>query len=199
MEPKIVTILRRRHNNSTALLKLLSWGLGIDSIIYYASQVFESLGLTGGTQALLATGVTGVVFLVFTIPAMLVIDRVGRKPMLLVGSVVMCCSMVITGIIVAKFRHNWPAHAGAGWTAVAFIWIYIGAFGATWGPASWTLISEIFPLSIRMLRIADRMHLPEFMHVQYLDPRVTGTCLGLFSIFGITDIFISQLFSSSPS
>lgn len=88
--------------------------------------------------------------------------------MLLVGSVVMCVSMVITGIIVAKFRHNWPAHAAGGWTAVAFIWVYlsssyqfavtdpdiviqvyIGAFGATWGPASWTLVSEIFPLSIR--------------------------------------------------
>jgi len=69
--------------------------------------------------------------------------------MLLVGSAVMFVSMVITGIIVAKFRHNWPAHADAGWAAVALIWIYIGAFGATWGPVSWTLVSEIFPLSIR--------------------------------------------------
>ncbi|KYG41677.1 hypothetical protein M433DRAFT_547418 [Acidomyces richmondensis BFW] len=122
---------------------------GIDSIIYYASDVFVSLGLTGGTTALLATGVTGVVFFVSTLPAMAVIDKVGRKPMLLVGSAVMFVSMVITGIIVAKFRHDWKAHANAGWTAVAFIWVYIGAFGATWGPASWTLVSEIFPLSIR--------------------------------------------------
>ncbi|KAK4506166.1 hypothetical protein PRZ48_004131 [Zasmidium cellare] len=80
---------------------------------------------------------------------MAVIDKVGRKPMLLVGSVVMFVSMVLTGIIVAKFRHNWPSHRAAGWTAVSFIWVYIGAFGATWGPASWTLVAEIFPLSIR--------------------------------------------------
>ncbi|KFZ07066.1 hypothetical protein V502_09882, partial [Pseudogymnoascus sp. VKM F-4520 (FW-2644)] len=91
---------------------------GIDAIIYYASNVFVSLGLTGGTIALLATGVTGVVFIVSTVPAMLIIDKVGRKPMLLVGSVVMFVSMVTVGIIVAKFRHDWPAHSTAGWIAV---------------------------------------------------------------------------------
>ena len=122
---------------------------GIDAIIYYASNVFQSFGLTEGTIALLATGVTGVVFFVSTLPAMAIIDKVGRKPMLLVGSVVMMISMVLTGIIVAKFRHDWPNHRAAGWVAVAFIWIYIGAFGGTWGPASWTIVAEIFPLSIR--------------------------------------------------
>ncbi|RKL46043.1 hypothetical protein BFJ72_g2952 [Fusarium proliferatum] len=122
---------------------------GIDAIIYYASQVFESLGLTGGTQALLATGVTGVVFFVFTLPAMAIIDKVGRKPMLYVGSIVMLISMVLAGIIVAKFQHDWETHSAAGWVAVAFIWLYVGAFGATWGPVSWTLVAEIFPLSIR--------------------------------------------------
>ncbi|KAK2016158.1 quinate permease [Colletotrichum eremochloae] len=122
---------------------------GIDAIIYYASNVFQSLGLTGGTTALLATGVTGVVFFISTLPAMAFIDKVGRKPILIVGSIVMLISMVIPGIIVAKFSHDWPGHPAEGWVAVAFIWVYIGAFGASWGPVSWTLISEIFPLSIR--------------------------------------------------
>ncbi|OQE13538.1 hypothetical protein PENFLA_c046G10295 [Penicillium flavigenum] len=122
---------------------------GIDAIIYYASTVFQSLGLTGGTQALLATGVTGVVFFVCTLPAMPLIDRVGRKPMLYTGSAVMWISMVLVGIIVAKFGNDFENHSNAGWAAVAFIWIYVGAFGATWGPVSWTLVAEIFPLSIR--------------------------------------------------
>ncbi|KAJ5209991.1 Major facilitator superfamily domain general substrate transporter [Penicillium cf. griseofulvum] len=122
---------------------------GVDAIIYYASNVFVSLGLTGGTIALLATGVTGVVFLISTVPGMLVIDKFGRKPMLLGGSIVMLVSMVIVGVIVAKFQHDWPSHVAAGWTAVALIWLYIAGFGATWGPVSWTLVSEIFPLSIR--------------------------------------------------
>lgn len=51
--------------------------------------MFQSLGLTGGTLALLASGVTGVIFMISTIPAMPLIDKVGRKPMLIVGSVVM--------------------------------------------------------------------------------------------------------------
>ncbi|KAL3481356.1 general substrate transporter [Aspergillus californicus] len=122
---------------------------GIDAIIYYASNVFEDLGLTGGTTALLATGVTGVIFFVSTIPAMFLIDKVGRKPMLIVGSIAMWIFMVIPAIIVAKFRHDWPSHTVGGWTAVVSIWLYTGAFGATWGPVSWTLVSEIFPLSIR--------------------------------------------------
>lgn len=122
---------------------------GIDSIIYYASNVFQDLGLTGGTQALLATGVTGVVFFVFTLPAMGIIDKVGRKPMLYVGSGVMWVSMVLAGIIAAVYHKDWPAHMSAAWTTVAFIWLYVGAFGATWGPVSWTLVAEIFPLSIR--------------------------------------------------
>jgi hypothetical protein len=48
----------------------------------------------------------------------LVIDKIGRKPMLLGGSIVMCSSMVIVGVIVAKFQHDWPGHVAAGWTAV---------------------------------------------------------------------------------
>lgn len=48
----------------------------------------------------------------------LVIDKIGRKPMLLGGSALMCSSMVIVGIIVAKFGQDWPAHVAAGWTAV---------------------------------------------------------------------------------
>ncbi|KAF2108571.1 quinate permease [Lophiotrema nucula] len=135
---------------STAWLVMFfqQWS-GIDAIIYYASNIFLSLGLTGGTQALLATGVTGVVFFVSTLPAMAIIDKVGRKPMLHVGSIVMWVCMVIAGIMVAKFRHDWNAHAAEGWVVVAFIWVYVGAFGATWGPVSWTLVAEIFPLSIR--------------------------------------------------
>lgn len=62
----------------------------MDAVIYYASNVFKSLGLTGGTIALLATGVTGVVFLISTIPAMvsLVSSRVPAITLLTVPSIV---------------------------------------------------------------------------------------------------------------
>ncbi|KAM3434431.1 hypothetical protein NHJ13734_006001 [Beauveria thailandica] len=138
----------KRISTGFLVMAAQQWS-GIDAIIYYASNIFQSLGLTSGTNALLATGVTGVVFMASTIPAMFIIDRVGRKPMLIVGSIVMGIAMVTVGVIVAKFRHDWPSHSAAGWAAVALIWVYIAGFGATWGPVSWTLVSEIFPLSIR--------------------------------------------------
>lgn len=95
-------IIRTKDNFKRVLFAWLvmffqQWS-GIDAIIYYASNVFVSLGLTGGTQALLATGVTGCVFLVSTVPAMVIIDKVGRKIMLLLGSLVMFSTMVITGV-----------------------------------------------------------------------------------------------------
>ena len=114
---------------------------GIDSIIYYVSSIFQTLSFTSGTISLLATGVVGIINVAVTIPAIMVIDKVGRKPVLLVGSFGMFSSMIIVAVIVAKFQHDWAAHSAAGWTAVAFIWIYIANFGYSWGPASWVLIS----------------------------------------------------------
>ncbi|KAJ5295761.1 hypothetical protein N7508_010582, partial [Penicillium antarcticum] len=58
-------------------------------------------------------------------------------------------AMVLAGIIVAKFGNDSENHSNTGWAAMAFIWIYVGAFGATWGPVSWTPVAEIFPLSVR--------------------------------------------------
>ncbi|PYI12529.1 quinate permease [Aspergillus sclerotiicarbonarius CBS 121057] len=122
---------------------------GIDSIIYYAPIVFRNLGLTDNTISLLATGVVGVINVVTTIPAMFVIDKVGRKPLLICGSTGMLLCQLITGVIVAKCQDDWPAHRAAGWASVAMIWLYIFNFAYSWGPASWTLIAEIYPLSIR--------------------------------------------------
>ncbi|GAB1202524.1 hypothetical protein APSETT445_001141 [Aspergillus pseudonomiae] len=66
----------------------------------------------------------------------LIIDKVGRKPMLLVGSLVMLLSMVIVGVIVAKFRHDWPSHEAAGWSAVEIFPLSIRAKGASIGAFS---------------------------------------------------------------
>ncbi|KAH8894964.1 quinate permease [Thozetella sp. PMI_491] len=161
---------------------------GIDAIIYYAPSVFTSLGLTEGTTALLATGVTGVVFFVCTLPAMAIIDRVGRKPMLLVGSVVMLVSMVIVGVLVSQYSGNWGSHSAAGWVCVALLWVYVGAFGATWGPASWTLVAEIFPLSIRAKGAsfgASSNWLNNFAVAFFVPPMFTAWGWGTYIFFAV--------------
>ncbi|VUC25263.1 unnamed protein product [Clonostachys rosea] len=122
---------------------------GIDSIIYYAPIVFQQFGFTDNTISLLATGVVGVINVLTTIPAMFIIDKVGRKKLLICGSLGMFVCQLVTGIIGAKIGTNWSENKGAGWAAVVMIWLYIMNFAYSWGPASWTLIAEIFPLSIR--------------------------------------------------
>ncbi|KAF3762041.1 general substrate transporter [Cryphonectria parasitica EP155] len=122
---------------------------GIDSVIYYAPIIFTSLGLTSSTSSLLATGITGVINVCTTIPAVLVIDKIGRKTLLMFGSFGMLSTLVIVGVIASQFQNDWPSHAAGGWACVVMIWLYIVNFAYSWGPASWTLIAEIFPLSIR--------------------------------------------------
>ncbi|KAH8655463.1 quinate permease [Xylariales sp. PMI_506] len=122
---------------------------GIDSIIYYAPIIFKSLGLTSSTSSLLATGITGVINVCTTIPAIMIIDKVGRKPLLMVGSFGMLSTLVIVGVVASQFQSDWASHAAGGWAAVVMIWLYIVNFAYSWGPASWTLIAEVFPLSIR--------------------------------------------------
>lgn len=118
-------------------------------VIYYAPIIFQSLGLTGGTISLLATGVVGVINVVATVPALFLIDRVGRRPLLIAGSVGMFIAQLIVGVIVATCSHDWAQHSAAGWAAVVMIWFYILNFAYSWGPCSWVLIAEICPLSIR--------------------------------------------------
>lgn len=94
---------------------------GIDAIIYSATSMFQTLGLTSGTIVLLATGATGVINVLVTFPTIAIIDKVGRKPLLLCGSVGMFISMIIVAALVAKFQGQWETYPSTGWATVAFI------------------------------------------------------------------------------
>lgn len=122
---------------------------GVNAILYYAPFVFEGVGLTGGTISLLATGVVGVVMFLATIPAVLFVDRFGRKTILIVGGLGMAISHFIVAGITGAYQDNWDNHQGAAWTAVVFIWLYAIHFGYSWGPVAWIIISEVFPLGLR--------------------------------------------------
>jgi MFS family permease len=90
----------------------------IITVIYYAAIIFQSLGLTSNTTSLLASGVIGIINVATTIPAIYVIDRVGRKPLMMTGSAGMAICETIIGVIVATCGHDWAKHAAAGWAAV---------------------------------------------------------------------------------
>ncbi|KAL3418307.1 D-xylose-proton symporter (hexose transporter) [Phlyctema vagabunda] len=128
--------------------------MGCNAMIYYAPTMFASLGLSGNTTSLLATGVYGIVNCLSTIPAVLFIDRVGRRPLLMCGAAGTCISLVIVGAIIGSFGDSLPQHKVAGWVGIAFIYIYDVNFSYSFAPIGWVLPSEIFTLAIRSKAIS---------------------------------------------
>lgn len=122
---------------------------GVNAILYYAPQIFQSLGLTGNTVSLLATGVVGIVMFLATIPAVLWVDQLGRKPVLVSGAFLMGTCHILVAILSGLFEDSWASHVAAGWAACALVWIFSIGFGYSWGPCAWILVAEIWPLSVR--------------------------------------------------
>jgi SP family xylose:H+ symportor-like MFS transporter len=114
---------------------------GINVILYYAPAIFEQLG--GGTTdtALLQTIVVGAVNLIFTVVAILTVDRLGRKPLMIFGSLGM--GICITAVGTTAYLQITDA-----WILI-FMLGYIASFALSLGPVVWVLLSEIFPNSIR--------------------------------------------------
>ncbi|KAH8112642.1 general substrate transporter [Phellopilus nigrolimitatus] len=122
---------------------------GVNAILYYAPSIFQSLGLTGNTNSLLATGVVGIVMFLATIPAVIWVDDWGRKPVLVSGAFLMASCHIIIAVLTGLFHDSWNTHKASGWAACALVWVFAMAFGYSWGPCSWILVAEIWPLSIR--------------------------------------------------
>ncbi len=113
---------------------------GINIIFYYAPLIFEKTKM-GGTE-LFQTMLTGIANLIFTIMAFWLIDRVGRKKLLLAGSIFMSACMLVVAWL---FYTN---HLGNYFVLIA-VFLYIGGFACTWGAVLWVYIAEMFPDSIR--------------------------------------------------
>ncbi|TVY42665.1 MFS glucose transporter [Lachnellula occidentalis] len=123
--------------------------MGCNAMIYYAPTIFSQLGLSGNTTSLLATGVYGIINCLSTLPALFLIDKVGRRPLLMAGALGDTISLVIVGAIIGKYGETLVEHKAAGWVGIAFIYIYDINFSYSFAPIGWVLPSEIFNLAIR--------------------------------------------------
>ena len=118
---------------------------GINTVIYYAPVIIQSAGISSASGAILATLGIGIVNEIMTVVAMRLLDRMGRRPLLLIGIAGMTVTLVALGFV---FRH--PAQTGASATlAVISMMVYVAAFAISLGPIFWLMISEIYPLKIR--------------------------------------------------
>src|SRR6516225_6530774 len=126
--------------------------VGINVIFYYGEVLWKAAGATE-QWALRINLLTGLVNILATIPAILLIDRIGRKPLLLWGSIGMALTLGAMAVIfatagVAADGKPVLTHvaAVAGLTAAN---LYIVAFGVSWGPVMWVLLGEMFPNRLR--------------------------------------------------
>jgi len=119
---------------------------GINTIIYYAPTLLSAAGL-GNSAALLANVVNGAVNVAMTIVAIRLLDRAGRRPLLLGGTAGMAAGMIVVALTFAIGGSQ--LHGGAAYIAIAGLLIYTGSFAIGLGPVFWLLISEIYPVTIR--------------------------------------------------
>lgn len=127
------------------LLSFFQQAVGINVVLYYAPRIFENLGASGDVS-MRQTVVMGVVNIIFTMVAILTVDKFGRKPLLIIGSIGMMVGMAALSVL--SFMDV------IGVAALVFIIIYTASFMMSWGPITWVLISEIFPNTIRGQAVA---------------------------------------------
>lgn len=139
------------------LLSLFQQLVGINVIFYYSTTLWQSVGFDE-SQALLTSTFTSVMNIVATIIAILLVDRVGRRVMLLVGSAGMAVSLALMAL---AFSFGQAGADGSvslpdPWSTVALIAAnaFVMFFGTTWGPLVWVLLGEIFPNRIRASALA---------------------------------------------
>jgi SP family galactose:H+ symporter-like MFS transporter len=118
---------------------------GINTVIYYAPTIIQSAGLSSASAAILATAGIGLVNVVMTIVAMWLIDRIGRRSLLLIGIAGMIVSLGLLGLV---FRSG-AQQGGVVRLAVVILMTYVAFFAISLGPVFWLLIAEIFPLKVR--------------------------------------------------
>ncbi|KAM6494548.1 General substrate transporter [Amanita muscaria] len=115
---------------------------GINVISYYAPKVFEEAGWKG-RQAILMAGINAVIYILSTIPPWYLVDRWGRRPILLSGAVIMALALGATGFWM-YFGVSFTPDA-----VVICVIVFNAAFGYSWGPLPWLYPPEIMPLSVR--------------------------------------------------
>jgi len=122
------------------VLAVLQQITGINVFLYFGTEIFKKMG-SGTNAALLQNIIVGVVNLSFTIVAIRTVDRIGRKPLMMIGSTGMGLCLLAMGL--AAYTQT------TGVWMLLFILGYIACFALSVGPVTWVILSEIFPTCIR--------------------------------------------------
>jgi sugar porter (SP) family MFS transporter len=127
-------------------LTVLQQVTGINTIIYYGPQIFELAGISSHSNSIFATLLVAIVNVLFTVVGIVLVDRVGRKPLLYVGVGGMTVALFALSF---AFSHNAALGSSLGVIAIACLMLYIACFAFSLGAIAWILVSEVFPLRVR--------------------------------------------------
>jgi len=133
------------------ILSVFQQFVGINVIFYYSTSLWASVGF-GESNSFLISVFTSVVNVLVTLIAIWLVDRVGRKPILLTGSIIMAVSLGAMALSFAFATGTAPdVSLPAPWGPIALVAanLFVIGFGASWGPLVWVLLGEIFPSRIR--------------------------------------------------
>ena len=119
---------------------------GINTIIYYGPQIFSLAGISSNKNAIFATLLVAITNVLATVIALLLVDRLGRKPLLYAGIGGMTVSLFVLSLC---FHNQAALGSSLGVIATACLMVYITCFAFSMGPIAWILVSEVFPLRVR--------------------------------------------------
>ncbi len=134
-------------------LAILQQLVGINVIFYYGTMLWQSVGF-GESDAFLTSVISSGVNLVMTVVAILLIDKIGRKPLLLIGSIGMAVTLGTLGLCFMNIQPDGTLPGAAPVIALVAANLYITFFAATWGPVMWVMLGEMFNNRIRTIAIA---------------------------------------------
>lgn len=156
LKPKL-----RRRMVLGILVQIFQQFTGINSIIYYAPTIFQQSGINADSAALIASGVNGVLNVLATIPAVLFIDRLGRRKLMISGAIFMSVTMLLCGIVMGATARvykdpttgennvDMSGNVHASYFCIVMIYFFVAGFAYSWGPVGWVYPAEIYPLSVR--------------------------------------------------
>ncbi|KAF8342662.1 uncharacterized protein EI90DRAFT_3029786 [Cantharellus anzutake] len=120
---------------------------GINAVLYFGPRLMVSLGVTGDTIILVSSGFASIMQLAAVTPAIIFIDRLGRRPLLMAGSLIMAAAHGLIAGLVWCGSSDWRSHQSL--AGPPMIYVYVFGYGMSFGPIGWVLPNEIFPLTVR--------------------------------------------------
>ncbi|KAI9731008.1 MAG: hypothetical protein M1834_005469 [Cirrosporium novae-zelandiae] len=139
---------------------------GMNVMMYYISYIFEMAGLNGN-NLLVSSSIQYVINVLMTIPALIWVDRWGRRPTLLIGAFFMMVWLFCNAGLLAGYGHyagpdgvngdaeaSWVVHGAPAKGVIACSYLFVASYAPTWGPVSWTYPPELYPLRVRGKAVA---------------------------------------------